>query len=88
MCDNCFFLKIQRPDRTRFIRLYLERTNELVHSIDVTSSDVTFPEQCEDCEGRTLTFSINYNGFIPGESYYILIDGGTCIQGRSGVLQQ
>lgn len=71
-----FFHKIQHPDRSRFIRLYLERANKLVHSIDVTSPDVTFPEQCMDCEGRMLTFSIDYD-FIPGESYYILIDGGT-----------
>lgn len=70
-------LQIKRPDRSRFIRLYLEDTNELVHSIDVTSPDVIFPEQCVDCNGRnrTLTFNIDFS-FLPGESYYILIDGG------------
>lgn len=68
--------QIQRPVRSKFIRLYLEHTNELVHSIDVTSSVVTFPEPCMDCEeGRTITFSINFD-FDAGESYYILIDGG------------
>jgi hypothetical protein len=47
----------------------------MVHSIDVTSSSVVFPEQCEDCEGRTVTFRIDYE-FTAGESYFILIDGG------------
>ena len=57
--------------------MHLKSTDELVHCIDATSSDVMFPVPCTDCEeGRTVTFSINFN-FDAGESYYILIDGGT-----------
>ena len=56
--------------------MHLKRTDELVHSIDATSSDVMFPVPCMDCEEGTVTFSINFN-FDVGESYYILIDGGT-----------
>lgn len=77
-------LQIKRPTSSRFIRFYSEDGDDLVYTIDVTSPDVTFPEQCTTCEGRTLTFNrtltftnINY-AFMPGQTYYILIDGGKC----------
>lgn len=64
---------MQKPTRSRFIEFYSERTDTLVHSIDVTSPNVVFPEP--ESEGRTVTFSVEFT-FEPGQSYYILIDGG------------
>ena len=69
--------QVQRPVLNKLIRVHLKSTDAVVHSIDATLSDVMFPVPCTDCEeGRTVTFSISFN-FDAGESYYILIDGGT-----------
>lgn len=67
-------VQVQRPTRSRFINLHEERTDALVHRIDVTSQEVIFPEP--GSEGRSVSFSIADFNFLPGETYYLLMDQG------------
>ena len=68
-------MQIRRPDRSKLIRIYEQNGMDgvQVHTIDVTTSDVTFPEP--ETDGTALTFVVNYQ-FTPGQEYYILVDGG------------
>lgn len=69
---NFKLIQIKRPDNQKFIKIFEDSGLE-VHTIDVRSTDVTFPEP--ESEGRTLIFKVDFQ-FTAGQKYYILIDGG------------
>ena len=73
MIKKGIIFQVRRPDSSHFIEVYQAEDDRLVHRIDVTSSDVTFP--LPGSEGRTVTFRFDYS-FVTGASYYLLFQGG------------